>query len=358
MAKDNETAGERTEAPTPRRLEKAREEGQVALSKDVATSAALAGGTVGLALVAPSAAASLFTALLPLVERPHTIAPTLFGPALEAAVARALILVLGVAGLALLFAGAATLLQTGFLISAKPLRPNLSKISPLAGAKRLVSPENLMEFVKSLTKLAVLATMAALVLWDAPTRYARTVGLEVGPLARLIATDTLKLVVGLLAALAVIAALDLLWTRHRHIERLRMSRQEIKEELRQGEGDPEVKARLKRIRAERARRRMMDAVPRATVVVTNPTHYAVALQYERTAQAAPKVVAKGVDHMAMRIRAIAEEHRVPIVANPPLARALYAVDLDREIPEEHYAAVAEIIAYVWRLKGHVGRHAG
>ncbi len=358
MAEENEAAGERTEAPTPRRLEKAREEGQAALSKDVATAAALAGGTIGVALVAPSIAAWLFAALLPLVERPHSIEPILFGPALEAAVTRSLILVVGVAVLALIFGGAATLLQTGFLVSAKPLAPKLSKISPLAGAKRLVSPENLMEFVKSLAKLVVLAAVAAFVLWDAPTRYARTVGLEAGLLARLIATDSLTLVAGLLAALFVIAAFDLLWTRHRHVERLRMSRQEIKEELRQGEGDPEVKARLKRIRAERARRRMMDAVPRATVVVTNPTHYAVALQYDRTAQAAPKVVAKGVDHMAARIRALAEEHRVPVIANPPLARALYAVDLDREIPEEHYAAVAEIIAYVWRLKGQVGRHAG
>ncbi|MCS6853596.1 MAG: flagellar biosynthesis protein FlhB [Elioraea sp.] len=358
MAEENESAGERTEAPTQRRLERAREEGQVALSKDVATVAALAGGTVGLALVLPPAAASLFAALLPLVERPHTLEPHLFGPALGSVATRSLILVLGVALLALVVGGAATLLQTGFLVSAKPLVPRLSKISPAAGLKRLVSPENLMEFVKGVSKLVLLAAVAAFVLWDAPSRYARTVGLEVGPLLRLIVADSLRLVVGLLAALAVIAALDFLWTRHRHLERLRMSRRDIKEELRQSEGDPEVKARLKRIRAERARRRMMDAVPRATVVVTNPTHYAVALHYDRAKEAAPKVVAKGVDHMAARIRAIAEQHRVPIVSNPPLARALYTVDLDREIPEEHYAAVAEVIAYVWRLKGLVARHAG
>lgn len=357
MAEENEAAGERTEAPTPRRLERAREEGQVALSKDVATAAALAGGTVGLALVLPQAAASLFAALLPLLERPHGLDAASSGPLLQAVASRSLILVLGVAALALLAGVAATLLQTGFLVSAGPLRPKLSKISPLAGAKRLVSPENLMEFAKCLAKLAVLAGVAAVVLWDAPSRYARTVGLEVGPLLHLLVGDSLRLIVGLLAALGVIAALDLVWTRHRHLERLRMSRRDIKEELRQGEGDPEVKARLKRIRAERAKRRMLDAVPRATVVVTNPTHYAVALRYDRATQAAPKVVAKGVDHMAARIRAVAEANRVPIVSNPPLARALYAVDLDREIPEEHYAAVAEIIAYVWRVKGLVARHA-
>ncbi|MCS6921189.1 MAG: flagellar biosynthesis protein FlhB [Elioraea sp.] len=358
MAEDHESSGERTEAPTPRRLEKARDEGQVAVSKDAATAAALAGATVGLVLVVPPAAGSLFAALLPLIERPHAIDAGLRGPALEAAARGSLFVVLGVALLALLAGTAATLLQTGFLVSAKPLAPKLAKISPLAGAKRLVSPENLMEFVKSLAKLVVLSAVAAFVLWEAPSRYARAVGLEAGPLIRLLAADSLKLVAALLAALAVVAALDVLWARYRHIERLRMSRQDIKEELRQSDGDPEVKARLKRIRAERARKRMLAAVPQATVVVTNPTHYAVALKYDRASQAAPKVVAKGVDHLAARIRAVAEENRVPIVSNPPLARALYTVELDREIPEEHYAAVAEIIAYVWRMKGLVSRHAG
>ena len=357
MAEENQASGERTEAPTPRRLEKAREEGQVPVSKDVATAAALAGGSVGLALVLPHATHTLGSALLPLIERPHTIAADLLGASLQAVVTRSLMLVLGVALLALVLGAGATLLQTGFLVSATPVAPKLSKISPRAGVKRLVSPENLVEFGKSLAKLALLCAVAAFILWDAPLRYALTVGLGVEPLLRLLAAESLKLVIGLLAALAVVAAFDLLWTRWRHLDRLRMSRQEIKEELRQSDGDPEVKARLKRIRAERARKRMLAAVPQATVVVTNPTHYAVALKYDRATQAAPKVVAKGVDHMAGRIRAIAEENRVPIVSNPPLARALYSVELDREIPQEHYAAVAEIIAYVWRMKGLVSRHA-
>jgi flagellar biosynthetic protein FlhB len=137
-----------------------------------------------------------------------------------------------------------------------------------------------------------------------------------------------------------------------------MSRQDIREEMKQSEGDPEIRARLRRIRAERSRSRMLAAVPKSTVVITNPTHYAVALAYDRDSSAAPKVVAKGVDHLAAKIRESAEEHRIPIVANPPLARALYTVELDREIPEEHYQAVAEIIAYVWRLKGQVPRRAG
>jgi flagellar biosynthetic protein FlhB len=152
-----------------------------------------------------------------------------------------------------------------------------------------------------------------------------------------------------LAAQAVIAGIDVFLVRLRHARRLRMSRQDVRDELRESDGDPKIKARIRQIRLQRARKRMMAAVPKATVVVTNPTHYAVALTYDRAKNAAPRVVAKGVDSMAARIREVAEASRVPLVANPPLARALYQVELDRDIPAEHYQAVAEIIAYVWRL---------
>jgi flagellar biosynthetic protein FlhB len=152
------------------------------------------------------------------------------------------------------------------------------------------------------------------------------------------------------AVQAAITVLDILRARLQHAGGLRMSRQEVREEHREIEGDPRMKARRRALQRQRARRRMLAAVPKATVVVTNPTHYAVALTYDRARAAAPRVVAKGVDAMAARIRAIAEEHRVPLVVNPPLARALHQVELDSEIPAEHYNAVAEIIAYVWRLR--------
>ena len=152
-----------------------------------------------------------------------------------------------------------------------------------------------------------------------------------------------------LVAQAAIAGLDFFWVTLRHARELRMSRHDIREEQKETEGDPRVKARLRQIRSIRARRRMLAAVPKATVVITNPTHYAVALAYDRAKQAAPRVVAKGVDSLAARIREVAEANRVPLVANPPLARALYRVEVDTEIPAEHYQAVAEIIAYVWRL---------
>jgi flagellar biosynthesis protein FlhB len=152
-----------------------------------------------------------------------------------------------------------------------------------------------------------------------------------------------------LAAQAGIAAADYFWVTFRHNRNLRMSRHDILEEQKDTEGDPRLRARLRQIRSLRARRRMLAAVPKATVVVTNPTHYAVALAYDRAKHAAPRVVAKGMDSLAARIREVAEQNRVPVVANPPLARALYRVEVDADIPAEHYQAVAEIIAYVWRL---------
>ena len=163
------------------------------------------------------------------------------------------------------------------------------------------------------------------------------------------AGPVLHVLLVVLAAQAVIAVLDFVWVILRHTRGLRMSRHDIQEEQKETEGDPRVKARLRQIRTFRARRRMLAAVPKATVVITNPTHYAVALAYDRAKHAAPRVVAKGVDSLAARIREAAEANRVPVVANPPLARALYRVEVDADIPAEHYQAVAEIIAYVWRL---------
>ena len=170
-------------------------------------------------------------------------------------------------------------------------------------------------------------------------------------LAARIGRSLAYLAVLVLAAQAGIALLDAGYTRWRFNQRLRMSREELKQETREADGDPRVKGRLKQIRQARARRRMMAAVAKATVVVTNPTHYAVALAYERGGTSAPRIVAKGVDEIAARIRAAAEKARVPLVANPPLARALYVVPLDAEVPPEHFRIVAEIIAYVWRIRG-------
>jgi flagellar biosynthetic protein FlhB len=165
---------------------------------------------------------------------------------------------------------------------------------------------------------------------------------------------SMDLFIAAVLAFAAIAVLDYLVVRFRHLRRLRMTRQELREEVKESEGDPQIKGRIRNLRMARARRRMMAAIPKAAVIITNPTHYAVALAYDETSQAAPRVVAKGTEAVAARIRAVAEEAGVPLVSNPPLARALFKLELETEIPAEHYQAVAEIIAYVWRLRGRAG----
>jgi flagellar biosynthetic protein FlhB len=254
---------------------------------------------------------------------------------------------------ALLFVGAALasgLVQHGWIWSAAPLAPKLERVSPIAGAKRMFSLRSLVEFGKGLLKIVLVGAAAVVLLWPAAPRVLAAIGLDAGPLLALLHTLALRLLLGIAALTALIAALDSLYQRFERHRQLRMSRRDLQDEFKQTEGDPLLKARLKSLRMERARRRMMAEVPKATVVVTNPTHVAVALRYDAT-MAAPRLVAKGMGALAERIRAIAHDHRVPIVRNPPLARALHgAVELDAEVPPAHYRAVAEVIGYVLRLR--------
>lgn len=349
---DDSGQGDRTEAATPRRLSKAREQGNVPLSRELTLLAGLAAATLVLASAGPHIAHTLAMRLSVFLARAY--APALAGRDGVDRAFRALTGATAPVVLAVMLAGtAAVLLQTGFLLHGGALKPQPNRISPAAGLRRLFSPESAMEGVKSLAKIAVLALVTWQVLrGDIPA-------LRMAPhwtVQTMLAATTravLHLLLAMLAVQAVIAVGDVMWVRFRHASRLRMSRQEIREEQKETEGDPKIKHRIRQIRVQRARRRMLAAVPKATVVITNPTHYAVALAYDRAKHAAPRVVAKGVDAMAARIREVAEANRVPLVANPPLARALHHVELDTEIPAEHFQAVAEIIAYVWRLRGQV-----
>jgi flagellar biosynthetic protein FlhB len=243
------------------------------------------------------------------------------------------------------------LAQTGALLHFGALRPDPSRIDPRAGLKRLFGADGLTEALKSCTKLIAVGLIVWWVLTDELRAMLAAPFTGAATLAARLSHPIVHLLMPILAVQAALAAADLLWVRLRHARALRMSRQDIREEQKETEGDPKIKQRIRQIRLQRARRRMLAAVPKATVVVTNPTHYAVALAYERARNAAPRVVAKGVDSMAARIREVAEASKVPLVSNPPLARALYTVELDTDIPPEHYKAVAEIIAYVWRLSG-------
>ncbi len=250
---------------------------------------------------------------------------------------------------------AATLLQTGFLFRGAALMPDLSRISPLAGIKRLLGPQTLVQMVKSLAKLGVLGACLLIALRRIMPDLPALPGAAPATLLLLVAHHARGLVLQLLGGQALIAGADYAWEWMRHRREMGMTFQELRDEHKESEGNPQVKQRLRQLGRARARQRMMQAIPTASVVITNPTHYAVALAYDRGSQGAPRLVAKGADEVAARIRAMAREHRVPLVANPPLARALFRVEIDTEIPAEHFKAVAEVIAFVWRLQNRSGR---
>jgi flagellar biosynthetic protein FlhB len=347
MAEEKEeSAAERTEPATPRRIEKAREEGQVALSREAVGFSALLGAGIASAALLPAEAHRLPAALGALLAQSHALE---WAPTLTAWAGLFLSIAWPIAAAAALGAVAATLLQTRGTVSAAQLKPTLSKISPLAGFGRLLGAEGWLEFLRTLLKVGVVAAA----LWYVASDLPALGGLADAPTGAVLVAagqGVLRLFAATLAAFALLALLDILLVRHRHLERLRMTRQEVKEEVKESEGDPMIRARLRQLRESRGRRRMMAAVPRAAVVITNPTHYAVALEYQAGQTAAPKVVAKGMDAMAARIREAAKEAGVPIVSDPPLARALHRLDLDTEIPAEHWDAVARIIAFVLRRR--------
>jgi flagellar biosynthetic protein FlhB len=263
----------------------------------------------------------------------------------------AVLLVAGPFLLASLVAGSIAVLgQTGGLVNLNALKPDLARLDPLAGLKKLLSSRSLLEAGKSLIKLVVAGTAVWTVLRAMVPRLPQALAWTPETLVERTGREVLEVLLPLLVAQGALAGADIVRARMSHNRDLRMSRQELRDEHKETEGDPHIKARIRQLRTQRARRRMLAGVPKALVVVTNPTHYAVALAYERDSTAAPRVVAKGVDSLAERIREIAREHRVPIVANPPLARALYPIKLETEIPRELFQAVAELVAYVWRLQ--------
>jgi flagellar biosynthetic protein FlhB len=242
------------------------------------------------------------------------------------------------------------LLQHGWMWTTQPLKPSFDRISPLRGIGRLFSMRSVTELVKGLIKIAIVGLVAASILTPIFGILEQYVTADLVQLLPSMLALTVKLLSGVLVVLMALAVGDYFYQRYEMMKSLRMSKQELKDEFKQQEGDPTVKRRLRQIRQTRARTRMMQAVPTATVVVTNPTHYAVALKYE-PGMNAPVLVAKGVELLALRIIDAARKNFLPVVENPPLARTLYAtVEVDDEIPHEHYKAVAEVIGFVMRLR--------
>jgi len=355
MAEDSQDDSQKTEEATQRRIEQAREKGQVAKSQEVNHWFMILAGALMIGVFGKAFAGGIADSLYKFIARPHSI--RVDG---SAELRELMFETFGQLGLAflmpvsviLLAAFIAGFIQNGFIFSTETITPKLSKLSLAKGLKRLFSTRSVVEFVKGILKIAIVAAVIVLLLWPEREVIFLVTSMDAAQFMGALQGLAIRVLVGVLAIMTVIAAIDFLYQKQQHTKELRMSKQDLKDEFKQSEGDPMIKARLRQIRTERARRRMMSAVPEADVVVTNPTHYAVALKYRHEAMDAPILVAKGADQVAFRIREVAKEHGIPVVENPPIARALYDnVELDQAIPAEHYKAVAEIIGYVMRLKG-------
>lgn len=352
MAEGADDSGEKTEEPTQKKIEDARKRGDVIKSQEVNNLFMLGGAALALAIFGADAARGLVSALGAFLGHMHDV--PINGLTLTNVALRMMLVVAAALALPFLLlviaALAGNLLQTGFLWTADPVTPKLSKVSPISGLKRLFSGQSLMNFAKGVGKLTIVGVAVGFAVWPERERLGLLAELDVAGFMPYAFDLSIKVFGTAIAVMIVLAGADYFYQRHSWYKRQRMSMQEIREEYKQMEGDPKIKARIRQIRQERSRKRMMAQVPEASVIVTNPTHYAVALKYE-TGMNAPVCLAKGVDALALRIREKGREHDVPIVENPPLARALYAnVDVDEEVPAEHYRAVAEVIGYVMRLK--------
>jgi flagellar biosynthetic protein FlhB len=351
MADEDDTS-DKTEDPTQKRLDEALERGDVAKSQEINTWFVIAGGTLVMSTFSQSIGNGIMVPLRNLIANSWMI-PT-DGPSLLALVHKLLYAVAAAIGVPLVMLMLAAIfgnqMQHRLVWSAESLKPTLSKISPAAGFKRIFGKQAAANFAKGVFKLVAVGAVIAMVLWPERLRLESLVRADPAALLGLTVSITQHLMTAVVAVLAIVAIADYLFQYRQWFERQKMSLQEMKEEFKQSEGDPHVKARIRQLRTGRMRKRMMAAVPKASVIITNPTHYSVALQYDR-GMSAPVCVAKGVDHLAFKIRDVAREHDIPIVENGPLARALYAtVEIDGEIPVEHYHAVAEIIGYVMGLR--------
>lgn len=344
---------QKTEDPTSKRLSDAREKGQVARSQEVSHWFMILAMALVVGIFSPSVSADIGGVLRPFLEQPHLM--PLEGDAMRALLSATAfgILKASIIPLAIILAAglAAGTIQNGIIVTSEQIRPKLSKISFKSGFKKMFSTRALADFLKGILKIVVVGVVVMLIVWPDRDSLQLIPTMAVEDMLAMVRDEAAKVIVGVLAVMTIITLADVLYQRYMHHKELRMTKQQIKDEHKQSEGDPLIKGRLRQIRVERARKRMMAAVPEADVVITNPTHYAVALKYDQRTMEAPRVVAKGVDNVALRIRAVAEEHDVAVVENPPVARALHAaVEIDQEIPPEHYKAVAEIIGYVMRLK--------
>ncbi len=348
---------DKTELPSQRKLDQAREEGNVPRSRELAACVSLLAGGLLFWLMGTSLNSELSVMLKDALSFNRTRAtdPTLL---LEQAVqsgGRVLWHFLPFAVAVVVLCVIASLMVGGWLFSTKNLGPRFSRLDPLAGVGRMVSVESLAEFGKAVAKAALVGGVAWLAFSQQFDRLLALSSMSVSQQAHALSDLLMAAFLPMAGALGLIAAIDIPYQRWRHTKQLMMTREEVRQEHKEQEGSPEVKGRIRSLQREMARRRMMAAIPTADVVITNPTHYAVALSYAESSNSAPRVVAKGADEIAAKIRELAAEHQVPLLESPPLARALYRhVEIGDAIPEKLYTAVAQVLAYVFRLRA--GEH--
>jgi flagellar biosynthetic protein FlhB len=340
---------QRTEDPTPKRLEDARKKGDAPRSQEIIATTMIAAAGLCLWLLMKPVSAGLTASATAFLDRPHefsvdgeTLSRLFIDVALRLGVALG-----GVGALFMAAALAGNIAQARPVIAPDKIKPQLNRLSLTEGAKRIFGPTALVNFAKGIGKIAVVGAILLYALWPDQQMLVGLPTADPRSILSLAEKEILKLIGLAVAAMAVVSALDYAWAKREWIKRLRMTKEEVRREHKEQEGDPQIKGRQRQQREARARRRMMSAVKDATVLIMNPTHYAVALKYETAEGGAPLCVAKGLDEIALRLKAAAVESGVPVVENPPLARALYAVvEIDDEIPIEHYEAVAKVIGFV------------
>ncbi|MBF0425292.1 MAG: flagellar biosynthesis protein FlhB [Magnetococcales bacterium] len=356
MAEDADSDA-KTEAPTSKRLQEARDRGQAVSSREVPTALILLASLALFIFQGPT----LWTALQG--KMAFLLSGQIHDDLTEAGVIALLrdiasMVLMDMAPFFVVFLAAgilASILQHGWMFTLEPLTPNFSKLNVFSGLKRLFSPQSLVELLKSVAKMTLIGVAVYLGIKDSSLQILTLTNADVPKVLAVLTNDSLAILWRVTMVFLVLALADFSYQKYNYIKGLRMTKQEIKDEQRQTEGDPLLKGRIRQVQREMAQRRMMQEVPKADVIITNPTHYAVALRYIPGEMAAPKVVAKGVDFIAARIRTIAEEHKVPLVENPPLARTLYKdVELEQTIPPDLFKAVAQVLAYVFSLRGRRG----
>ena len=356
---DGNQAQEKTEKATPKKRQKARDEGQVAKSQEVSTAAMLIVGFSALAIFS----GLLLTGILNMFDYAFSFLTDLqndFDPVFMAnlvawGLGRIILVALPIFFVTTLISVIMNVLQVGWNPTLKPLKPKFSKLNPIKGFKKIFGLQALVNFAKSLLKLTLVGIVVFVIISGEANMIPTLFDVPFGEAISYIGALLIRIGITIGVLYIFIALFDWAYTKWKHEKDIKMSKQEVKEEWKQQEGNPQIKQKIRQKMREVSMRRMMQGLPEADVIITNPTHYAVALKYDMFGLGgAPRLVAKGVDFLAKRIREVGIEHEIPIVENAPLARAIYDdVDLEQEIPEELYVAVAEIMAYVFKLKNRV-----